>query len=107
MINLHFSYSEDDYIPAMRAYLMHKSKFIGLFMFLYLLSISLLMFLLGSGAHFDTTSFIVCAIGSLLGFIGLFLYALPHQRFQHSFKAVDEYWFHVAEHGIIYETEYE
>jgi hypothetical protein len=40
MINLHLTYTEDDYIPALRKYLMHKPKFIALFIFVYLLSVS-------------------------------------------------------------------
>ena len=107
MINLHFSYDKDDYIPALRAYLMRKPKFIALFTFIYLLSISLLRLLLGGGAHFDIAWFLVCSIGSLLSLLGLLFYALPRQRFQHSYKAVDEHWFHIGEQGIFYETEYD
>ena len=107
MINLHFNYNEDDYIPALRMYLMRKPKFIALFTFFYLLLISLLGLLFGGGAYVDATWFIICSTGALLVLLGLFLYALPHQRFRHSYKAVDEYWFHNTEHGIIYGTEHD
>lgn len=105
MINLHFSYNEDDYIPALRMYLMRKPKFIAFFTFFYLLLISLLGLLFGGGAYFDTTWFVICSIVALLALLGLFLYALPRQRFWHSYKAVDEYWAHITEDGIIYGTE--
>jgi hypothetical protein len=71
------------------------------------LAISLLMLLLGGGAFFATPWLAVGSILALLALIGLLLFALPHQRFQHSYKAVDEYWFHVADQGLIYETEHE
>jgi YcxB-like protein len=38
--------------------------------------------------------------------IAVLLYALPHQRYRHSFKAVEEQRFHIAEQGIFYETDY-
>jgi len=107
MINLQVTYTEDDYIPAMRKYLMHKPKFIALFTLVYLVLISLFRLLFGSGADFGTAWFALGSIACLLGLIGVLLYVLPHQRFRHSYKALDEYWFEVNEQGITYETEYE
>lgn len=106
MLNLHFKYSEDDYIPALRMYLMRKPKFIALFSFFYLLLISLLRLLLGSGSYYETTWFVLFSTVVLFALLGFFLYAFPHQKFRHSYKAVDEYWIHITEHGIIYGTEH-
>lgn len=106
MINLEFRYNEEDYIPALRSYLLRKPKFIALFTFLYLLTIAFLQVLLGGGARFDTDQFLLYSITTLLCFIALLFYALPHQRYRHSFKSVEEHRFHIAEQGIFYETEY-
>ncbi len=107
MINLHFNYNEDEYVPALRMYLVRKPKFIGFFTFLYLLLISLLGLLFSDDAYFNITWFIICSTGVLSAMLGLFLYTLPHQRFRHSYKAVDEYWYHITEQGIIYGTEHD
>jgi hypothetical protein len=107
VVELHFRYDEDDFVPAVRTYLMRKPKFIALFFFIYFLLIGWLKFLFSGGIQFDATGFIMCSIGSLLGLGGLLLYVFPHQRFQHSYRAVDEHWFHFDEQGISYETEYE
>jgi hypothetical protein len=101
MISLNLSYDEDDYVPALRMYLLRKPKFLAFFIFIYLLSIGLLM------SVFDIGWFTVYSVLALLALVGLSLYALPHQRFRHSHMSVDEYWFHVTEHGIVYETEYD
>lgn len=106
MINLQFRYEEDDYIPALRSYLIRKPKFIALFFFLWLLSTAFLTLFLDGGGGFDTSWFVIYAIGVLLSLIAVLLYALPHQRYRHSFKAVEEQRFHVAEQGIFYETDY-
>jgi hypothetical protein len=106
MINLQFRYNEEDYIPALRRYLLRAPKFIALFTFLYLLTIAFLRVLYGTDVRLDTTSFLVYSIALLLGFIALLFYVLPHQRYRHSFKAVEEQRFHIAEQGIFYETDH-
>jgi YcxB-like protein len=106
MISLKVNYKEEDYIPALRTYLLRKPKFIALFTFLYLLTIAFLRVLLGGGAPFELDLFLLYSITTLLCFVGLLFYVLPHQRYRHSFKSVEEHRFHIAEQGIFYETDY-
>ena len=105
MINLQFTYEEDDYIPALRSYLMRKPKVIALFTFVYFLSVALMSLFVG-GNFLDVTSFLLESIVTLLFLIALLFYVLPHQRYRRSFKAVEEQRFHISEQGIFYETDF-
>jgi hypothetical protein len=106
MISLKVNYEEEDYIPALRSYLLRKPKFVALSTFLSLLTICLLQLLLGGGGRFDPNLFLIQSIATLLSFIALLFYVLPHQRYRHSFKSVEEHRFHIAEQGIFYETDF-
>jgi hypothetical protein len=106
MISLKVNYEEQDYIPALRSYLLRKPKFIALFTLLYFLTIAFLRLLLGGPVRFDTSLFLLYSIMTLGCFFGLLLYVLPQQRYRRSFKAVEEHRFHITEQGIFYETEH-
>lgn len=98
-VSLHFKYEEDDYVPAVRMYLMRKPQPVFLFGCIYLLSVMCLLLLFSGGL--DILLFLICAGGLWLGLFGLIFYVLPRKRYQSEYRFLDEHHLHITESAII------
>jgi YcxB-like protein len=103
-VELHFRYTEGEYVSAIRTYLLAKRRvafFVGIASVVTLLG---LYFLLTQSDAAATLSFLVTG-AFLFGLLATSLVILPHRRFQTNPQFHREYYLQFAEDGILFRTD--
>jgi|SRR5882672_1365128 len=104
-VELQFRYTEDEYVSAIRAYMLAKRRiafFVGIASLVTLLGI---YFLLTQSDSAATISFL-CTGTFLFGLIATSFGILPHRRFQANPQFRSEYHLKFAEDGILFRTDH-
>jgi hypothetical protein len=104
-VELRFRYTEAEYVSAIRAYMLAKSRvaiFVGIASLLTLLGIYFLFTQPDSGIHifFMLTGIVMFAL------VATSFGILPHRRFRANPQFRSEYHLHFAEDGILFQTDH-
>jgi hypothetical protein len=103
-VELHFRYTEGEYVSAIRTYMFAKRRvafFVGIASVITLLGI---YFLLTQSDSAATISFL-CTGAFLFGLLATSLVILPHRRFKANPQFRSEYYLQFAEDGILFRTD--
>src|SRR2546425_3075006 len=102
-VELHFRYTEAEYVSAIRAYLLSRPR---LTFYLVIASVSFLLglyFLLAGYAEVLSFSFLFGGT-LLLAMFAVSMLVLPRKRFQADPKFRDEYCLRFSDDGIVFKT---
>jgi hypothetical protein len=103
-VELHFRYTEDEYVSAIRSYMLAKRRvafFVGIASVVTLLGI---YFLITQSDGAAAISFLVTG-AFLFGLLATSLVILPHRRFKANPQFRRDYYLQFAEDGILFRTD--
>ena len=104
-VELQFRYTQDEYVSAIRAYMLAKRSiafFVGIASLVTLLGIYFLL----TQADSVATIALLCAGTFLFGLVGTSFGILPHRRFLANPQFRSEYHLGFAEDGILFQTDH-
>lgn len=104
VISLRFKYTEEEYIAAMRLYMVRSRDFIIRLVvcFFYMLAATWLLAWLELYSQILLLFIVALLIPLIIGFVGFFV--MPRQRFRSDPKFEDEYFLQFSDDGIQFKT---
>ena len=104
-IELRFKYTEDEYVAAIRAYMLGRSR-VTFFVLIASVVLILGVYFLISGIDIALTVSFLCSSAFLFGLLATSVFILPRRRFQADPKFRDEYALSFTDDGILFKTEH-
>ncbi len=106
IISLRFKYTEEEYVAAMRLYMMRSADFITRLTICGLYAVAVIFLFTWLGFSVDTEVILLFILAACLPFLIAFLhlFVLPRQRFRSDPKFKDEYFLQFSEDGIQFKT---
>ncbi len=106
IISLRFKYTEEEYVAAMRLYMMSSADFITRLAVCGLYAVAVIFLFTWLGFSVDTEVILLFILAACLPFLIAFLhlFVLPRQRFRSDPKFKDEYFLQFSEDGIQFKT---
>lgn len=103
-VELQFRYTEDEYVSALRAYMLAKRRILFFAALASVVTLLGIYFLLTEAELAATVSFL-CTGTFMFGLLATSFGILPHRRFQTNPKFHGEYHLEFAEDGILFQTD--
>lgn len=104
-IELQFRYTEEEYVSAIRAYMLAKRRVAFFLAIASVITLLGIYFLLTQSDSAATISFL-CTGAFLFGLLATSFVILPHRRFQDNPQFRSEYHLQFAEDGILFQTDH-
>jgi hypothetical protein len=104
-IELRFKYTEDEYVAAIRAYMLGRTRITFVILMASVMLILGVYFLI-SGIDIAMTVSLLCTSAFLFGLLATSILILPRRRFQADPKFRDEYLLGFTDDGILFKTDH-